>query len=76
MDFSNLSNDELADVVKDVFDELHARHDALSPSGFKTRSGRLLRVAHGAFESIKDHCVDEEMIQPFSGGDPKPPEGP
>lgn len=72
MDFSNLSNDELADTIKAIFDELHARHDALPAGSLKTRGGRLLRVAHGAFESLKDQCVDEEMIQPFSGGDPKP----
>lgn len=72
MDFSDLTNDELADAVKDLFTELHARHDALSAGPFKSRSGRLLKVAHGAFDALKDHCVDDEVISPMSGGDPKP----
>jgi hypothetical protein len=73
MDFSELTNDQLADAAKALLTEMHARHEALSTGPFKTRSGRLLRVAHGALEALKEHCVDEEVISPFSGGEPKGP---
>lgn len=75
-DFSELSNDELADAAKGLLDEMHTRHDALGSGPFKTRSGRLLKLAHGAFDALREHCVDEEVISTFSGGEPKPDDGP
>lgn len=76
MDFSTLTNDELADAAKAMLTEMHARQAALPAGSFKTRAGRLLRVSHGALDALKEHCVDEEVISPFSGGEPKPEEGP
>lgn len=72
MDFQSLSDDELADVTRDLLEEFHRRHAALPHGTFRNRSGRLLRVAHGAFDALKDLAQDEERISPFSGGDPKP----
>jgi hypothetical protein len=67
-----MSNDELADAFRDLFDQLHAKIAALPDGGLKTRADELAGVAHRALERLKRHAVDSGEVQPFSGGDPKP----
>lgn len=69
-----MTNDELADAFRDLFDQLHGKIDALPDGGLKHRADALAGVAHRALEKLKAHAVDEGVVQPFSGGDPK--EGP
>lgn len=70
-DFTTMTDDELADDVKAMFTELHARHAAMPTGPLKTRTGRQLRIAHHAFDQIKELLRDDEVIQPFSGGSDK-----
>jgi hypothetical protein len=73
MDFSQLSNDELADVTRDLFDELHKRVDAM-PDGFvKVRFGKHLAKAHKAMNGLQGAAKTTSTIQPMSGGDNKTP---
>lgn len=71
-----MTDDELADAFAANITELHAKIDALPEGQKKRRFNRLARVAHGALEQIREEALDDGMIQPLSGGDPKPPGGP
>lgn len=71
MDFSTLDNDALADVVKDLFDELHSRADALPAGTYKWMAKDRLDKAHAQFNRLKRMTSDEGLIQPMSGGEPK-----
>ena len=74
MDFTTLSDDELADAARALFDELHRRHDGLPASAFKNGVGRRLGIAHRAMDVLKEHLSGGGIIQPYSGGEPKPEE--
>lgn len=63
--------DELADRFKADFDDLHAMIEAEPEGQIKRKANRLARVAHGALDALKDLAVDDDRIQPFSGGEPK-----
>lgn len=71
-----MTRDELADYFKVGFDELEAEVAALGEGSVKRRAVRLASIMHRAAEELKELAVDEELIQPFSGGEEKPPEGP
>lgn len=71
MDFSTLSNDELADAGKAFMDELHARADALPAGTYKWMAKGRLDKAHIQFNRLKRMTSDEGLIQPMSGGEPK-----
>lgn len=71
-----MDNDALADLFRDGILELHAKIAELPDGSFKRRMSRLANIAHGALETIQEGALDQGMIQPFSGGDPKPPTGP
>ena len=73
MDFSTLTDDELADAQKALLDEAHARADALSDGAVKNRVNRALDLAHKALDMVKRELVDGAIIVPTSGGDPKVP---
>lgn len=70
---SDKSNDELAEAFGELMIDLHARIDALADGQMKTRAQRLANVAHGSLEALREHLADGGQVQPFSGGDPKPP---
>lgn len=72
MDFSILSNDELADAGKAFFDEVHARADALPTGTFKWMLRERLAKLHIHANRALCMCKDEGAIQPMSGGGPKP----
>lgn len=72
MDFSGLTNDELADAAKALVDEAHLRVDALPQSAFRSGVSKRLDVAHKALDFLKEHLVGGGVISPQSGGDPKP----
>jgi hypothetical protein len=67
-----MTNDQLADAFRDLFDELHAKIDALPDSGKKVYLDAWANVAHGALERLKKRAVDEGDVSVESGGDPKP----
>lgn len=71
MDFSTLSNDDLADAGKAFFDEVHARAEALPSSTFKWMLKERLAKAHLRADHVLRMCKDEGTVQPLSGGDPK-----
>ena len=75
MDFSTLSNDELAQATRDLLDELHGRHEALPESAFRRGVGRRLGTVHGTLDVLREYLVDGGVIQPTSGGIPKPEGG-
>lgn len=74
VELDTLSDDALADHVRAVFDELHRRHDIMEPGAIKRGAGVRLLVAHRAMEILREHLAGGGVIQPFSGGDPKPEE--
>lgn len=67
-----MTNDELADAMKALLDEAHDKVEALPDGPLKARARRRLAVLHGAADALKDLLVREGLVQPFSGGDPKP----
>lgn len=71
------SDDELADAFKALFDELHAKIEALPEGALKHRAEILADVSHRAMNRLKKLAANDGVIQPFSGGDPKdePPQG-
>lgn len=73
MDFSTYTDDQLADIQKDLLDEAHARVEALEGGPVKNRADRALQLAHKALDLVKRELVDGEIIQPDSGGIPKEP---
>jgi hypothetical protein len=74
MDFSTLTDDEFADAGKAWVDELHVRANGRPESPAKRRGQRLAKAIHALLFALKAHAVDEEIIQPFSGGEEKPEE--
>lgn len=70
-DFSDHTNDDLADVAGDLIREVHARAEALTDTVPNRRKKRLARLLHAAADALKRDCVDDEVIQPFSGGSDK-----
>lgn len=68
-----MTNDDVAGEIGALITEVEARIDALPDGVVKTRAQRLAAVAHGALESLRDHLADNLLVQPDSGGDPKPP---
>lgn len=71
MDFSTLTDDEMADVQFALLTEAHARVEARPDGPEKNRLDRALKLAHKALDLFKAELVDGEIIQPDSGGDPK-----
>lgn len=68
-----MTRDELADYLKAGMDEYHAHVDAMPDGPQKTRYIRRGKLLHAAMDAIKGDAVDDGLIQPFSGGDPKMP---
>lgn len=75
MDYTALTNDELAGHARALVDELHVRQAALPASAFKTGVGRRLGIVHRAMDVLKEQLVAGGIIRPMSGGEPKPDEG-
>lgn len=73
-----MTDQELADRFGIDIAELHAKVEALPDGQTKRRAKRLASILHRAAEEIADIGSGNGMIQPFSGGDPKPddPNGP
>lgn len=73
MDFTSLTDDEIANAAKALFDSLHARQTAHAEGPFKVRFGRLLGIAHAALDQLRTEAVAAAVITPDTGGDPKIP---
>jgi hypothetical protein len=69
-----MSNDELADGFKSLFDQLHANIAAHEEGAVKTRAEALANVAHGALDQLQKLAKQAGLIQPFSGGDADKPD--
>lgn len=67
-----LGNNDLADAFRELLDNLHENIEAMDDGQPKVRAQRLAKVAHGALEALRDHAADHGLVEPFSGGDPKP----
>lgn len=67
-----MTDDELADAGKAFMDALHARIDAEPAGPRRRRAERNAAIAHQALENIREMVCDCGMIQPMSGGGPKP----
>lgn len=66
------TDDELADAFKVNLDELHAKV-AMLPSGAERRWwNRKANQLHDILDEMKERAVGDGMIQPMSGGEPKP----
>lgn len=70
-----MTNDELAAAFVALFEEAHAKVNALPDGPGKTRAQRLLDMFHHAGNVFAQHCVDEGEIKPLEGTN-KPPPGP
>lgn len=68
-----MSNEELAAAFLALLTDLHARIDALEDGPLKTHLRRRVFIAHAALEDLHSAATDGGIVQPFSGGDPKPP---
>lgn len=66
-----MTHDELADAFKVLLDEMHDQIEA-QPDPLRGRARRWARVLHGAADALKELAVDHGLVQPLSGGDPKP----
>lgn len=69
----HMTDQELAQAFDANLTELHRKVDALPPGLVKRRSTRLASIMHRAAEELRDLALEDGMIQPFSGGTPKPP---
>lgn len=72
MDFTEHTDDQLADVTKAIVDEIESRIAALPTGALKTAATLHMGKAHKQLNKVKKLTVDDGMIQPFSGGEPKP----
>ena len=68
-----MTHDELAEAYKALIDETHEKVDAVQNPAVRAKAKRLLGLLHGAADALKELAVDQGLVQPFSGGDPKPP---
>ncbi len=69
-----MTNDDLANAFKALFDEAHAKAEALPDGPFKRRTIERLNVAHEIMERLRKHAAQEGEISIESGGDPDKPE--
>jgi len=67
-----MTNDEIADGFKALFDAAHENADALPDGPEKSRTLALLNAFHAVGNVFHRHALDNELIQPMSGGDIKP----
>jgi len=67
-----MTNDEIADGFKALFNAAHENAEALPDGPDKNRTLALLNLFHAAGNVFRSHCVDGGMISPASGGEPKP----
>lgn len=71
MDFTEHTDDQLADVTKAVVVEIERRIAALPTGALKTAASLHMGKAHKQLNKVRALVVDDGMIQPFSGGTPK-----
>jgi phosphoenolpyruvate-protein kinase (PTS system EI component) len=69
-----MSNDELADGFKSLFDQLHANIEAHEDGALKARAEELANIAHRALDRLQKLAKQAGVIQPFSGGDADKPD--
>lgn len=70
MDFTGLTDNELADAGAAWFAEVESRiNQSVHPAAEEV--AYLTRTAHRKMNRVRRKLVDGEVIQPFSGGIPK-----
>lgn len=67
-----MTEDQLADDFKRCMDELHAHIEMLPSGPLKTRFRRRAKVAHAILDEMRQEALEADLIQPMSGGEPKP----
>ncbi|MBS0371758.1 MAG: hypothetical protein JSS57_21460 [Proteobacteria bacterium] len=67
-----MTRDELADYFKTGIDALHAHVDELPDGPAKARYNRRAMLVHALLDGLKGDAVDDGLVQPMSGGGPKP----
>jgi len=72
VDLKTLTEDQLADLAGDVIREADRRADDLPKGERRRKIRRALLNAHKALDTAREVISGEGIIQPFSGGDPKP----
>lgn len=63
--------DQLADDFKAIMDEAHALANALEAGPLRRQVRRKLDTIHNVADELKEILTDGDVIQPFSGGEPK-----
>lgn len=71
-----MTRDELADAFAINIRELHAQVDALPDDATRRRARLQVHILHRAADELRTLAVTTGLIQPLSGGEPKPSEGP
>lgn len=70
-DFSEHTDDDLADVIGDAIREGESRLEG--NEGVPARIRFKFRAAHALLDDVREHLSGSETIQPMSGGGPKGP---
>lgn len=68
-----MTHDELAEQGGAWIRAVEAAVEALDDGPAKTRLRRHARLVHQQLELMRDIAAEGSLVQPFSGGDPKPP---
>lgn len=71
-----MTPDEIAESFREPLANLHDAIEALPDGQMKTKAQHKLALAHEALTRLRDHFAESGVVQPFSGGDPKPPPPP
>lgn len=69
------SHDQLADVMGEAIREAHRRVDTHHNPQLRKEINKHLKAAHAHLEKARNAAAGGGVIQPFSGGDPKPTGG-
>ena len=68
-DFTNLTNEQLAESIGDHLREVEAR---MAAANVADRTQKRVARLHASMADIGADLIDSGTIQPFSGGEPKP----
>ncbi len=72
MDFTNLTDAALADTTRDWLLEVERRLHALPQGDLKMLAFEHITRVHQRLERLARLLKDDSVIQPLSGGEPKP----
>lgn len=73
---NTMNTDELAQALKDWFDQAESTAEAWPDEAVGRRALGLLKAMHSIANVLQRDLTDAGVIQPFSSGDKDPPGGP